>query len=84
MLFCRGLLYEESKEVPRALACYRDVLTLFPDRQGVRERLSELAETGRARVAPAAMWQAIIFQRQSVDEHEEAERLANDEAQRQP
>ena len=80
MLACRGLLYEESKDIPHALTCYRDVLALLPDRKGISERMTELVEFGHARVAPAAMWQAISFQRQSVNEQEEAEHHDGDEA----
>ena len=79
MLACRGLLYEENKDIPHALTCYRDVLTIFPSRTGIRERMTELVKSGRARVAPADMWQAIIFQRQSVNEREEAEHHADHE-----
>lgn len=71
MLFCRGLLYEESKDIPRALTYYRDVLVLFSDREGIRERVSELAATGHARVAPAVMWQTTMSQRQHVCERED-------------
>lgn len=70
MLVYRGLLYEEGGDVPRALTCYRDMLALFPGRVGIRERVTELTEAGRARVAPAAMWQTIMFQRRHVCERE--------------
>jgi len=71
MLIYRGLLYEEDGDVPRALTCYREILVLFPGRVGIRERLTELTETGQPRVAPAAMRQAIMFQRQHVCERED-------------
>ena len=71
ILIYRGLLYEECGDVPRALTCYRDILALFPGRMGIRERLTELAEKGHARVAPAAMRQAIMFQRRHVCERED-------------
>lgn len=71
ILVYRGLLYEEGGDVPRALTCYRDMLALFPGREGIRERVAELAETGHARVAPTAMRQTIMFQRQHVCERED-------------
>lgn len=70
MLIYRGLLYEESGDVPRALTCYRDMLALFPGRVGIRTRVVELTEAGHARVAPAVMWQTIMFQRRHVCERE--------------
>ncbi|MBU4212250.1 MAG: tetratricopeptide repeat protein [Kiritimatiellae bacterium] len=73
MLVYRGLLYEEDGDVPRALTCYRNMLTLFPGRVGIRERVAELAERGFARVAPTAMRQTIMFQRRHVCEREQAE-----------
>lgn len=73
MLVYRGLLYEDGGDVPRALTCYRNMLALFPGRVGIRERVAELAERGCARVAPAAMWQTIMFQRRHVCEREQAE-----------
>ncbi|MCX6992182.1 MAG: tetratricopeptide repeat protein [Kiritimatiellaeota bacterium] len=72
-LVYRGLLYEEGGDVPRALTCYRDMLALFPERVGIRERVAELAEKGCARVAPMAMRQVIMFQRRHVCEREQAE-----------
>lgn len=72
----RGLLREADGDVPRALTCYRDVLELFPERSGIRERIAELSGTGHARVAPAAMWQTIMFQRRHVCEREQAEEHA--------
>lgn len=77
MLVFRGLLYEESGDVPHALTCYRNMLTLFPERSGIRERVAELTERGSARVAPATMRQAIMFQRQHVCERDQAEVHAN-------
>jgi tetratricopeptide (TPR) repeat protein len=71
MLVYRGLLYEEGGDVPRALTCYRDMLALYPGREGIRERVVELTETGHARVTPAAMRQTIMFQRRHVCEREE-------------
>jgi len=71
MLVYRGLLYEAAGDVPRALACYRDELALFPGRAGIRERAAELAAAGHARVAPAAMWQTILYQRRHVCERED-------------
>ena len=73
MLVCRGLLYEESGDVPRALTCYRNMLALFPGRLGIRERVAELAERGCARVTPTAMRQTIMFQRRHVCERLQAE-----------
>jgi tetratricopeptide (TPR) repeat protein len=71
MLVYRGLLYEDGGDVPRALMCYRDTLALFPGRKGIRERVAELAEDGRSRVAPAAMWRTIMFQHRHVCERED-------------
>ncbi|MDD5678299.1 MAG: tetratricopeptide repeat protein [Kiritimatiellae bacterium] len=79
MLTYRGLLYEESGDVPRALRCYRDMLALFPERAGIRARVAELVEAGHARVPPAAMRQTIMFQRRHVCEREQAEGHANHE-----
>lgn len=73
----RGLLCENGGDVSRALTCYRDVLELFPKRAGLRERVAELSGTGHARVAPAAMWQTIMFQRRHVCEREQAEEHAS-------
>ncbi|MFA5343406.1 MAG: tetratricopeptide repeat protein [Kiritimatiellia bacterium] len=71
ILFCRGLLYEESKDIPRALTCYSDVLALFPGREGVVERVAELTATGHARVAPMAVWRTLMLQRRHVCERED-------------
>lgn len=70
MLTYRGLLYEADGDVPRALACYRDMLALFPGRTGIRDRVAELTTTGHARMAPADMWRTIMYQRQHVCERE--------------
>ena len=71
MLVYRGLLYEEGGDVPRALTCYQNILALFPEREGICERVAELTETGHARVAPTAMRQTIMFQRRHVCERDE-------------
>lgn len=72
MLVYRGLLYENDGDPTRALNYYREVLALFPEKVGIRERVSELAATGRARAKPADMWRMIMFQRRHVCEREEA------------
>lgn len=71
MLVYRGLLHEEAGELPEALRCYAEVLAFFPGRVGLSERVAELAETGRARVAPSAMWQAIMVKRSHECERED-------------
>lgn len=71
MLVYRGLLYEETGDVPSALACYQNMLALFPERTGIRERVVELTGAGTARVSPAVMRQAIMFQPRHVCEREE-------------
>ncbi len=70
MLVRRGLLYEEFGDVPRAILCYRAMLTLFPGREGISERLAELEQKGSARVTPAAMRKTVMFQRRHVCESE--------------
>ena len=79
MLVYRGLIYEEGGDVQRALTCYRNILSLLPGREGIRERVKELTEKGSARMAPSAMWQTIMYQRQHVCDREQAEGHAEHE-----
>lgn len=71
MSIYRGLLFENNGEITGALNCYGDMLKLFPERSGIRERVAELTATGRARAAPADVWRTIMFQRRHVCEREE-------------
>ncbi|MBI2441393.1 MAG: tetratricopeptide repeat protein [Lentisphaerae bacterium] len=77
MLIYRGLLHEEARDVPAALECYREALALFPGRLGIRERMAELTTTGRARVAPSAMWRTIMFQRRHECAYEQSQAQVN-------
>ncbi|MBI2438447.1 MAG: hypothetical protein HYV36_06520 [Lentisphaerae bacterium] len=79
MLIYRGLLHEEARDRQAALQCYSEVLALFPDRSGLRERMTELTATGRARVAPSAMWRIIMFQRRHECERAQTKDQASHE-----
>jgi len=63
LLLYRGLLFEGRGDRLRAQACYRNLLALFPGREGVRARLEALETAGRAEPEPAALWREVLQQR---------------------
>lgn len=79
MLTYRGLLYEMDGAVEEAQHSYQLVLDPFPDRAGVKERLAELREFGRAKVSPEDLARQILLSRRYVcDQKELGDRKATD------
>lgn len=46
MLTYRGLLYEGEREIASALKAYQQVLTIFPERVGIKRRVLDLKQSG--------------------------------------
>ena len=77
-LLYRGLLYEVAHDLEQAIRCHRDILAMFPERAGLKDRLAKL-ERGETPIHLAdALWGSMLSQyehsqsacAQEADDHE--------------
>lgn len=62
LLMYRGLLHEAYQELPGAIAAYRDILGMFPQRKVISDRLALLLSDRAPSVLAPDYWSAILEQ----------------------
>jgi tetratricopeptide (TPR) repeat protein len=60
MLTYRALLFENDKDIPNAIALWKQVLQLFPDRTDVLRRVAFLSQGGQPPILASDQWKALI------------------------
>jgi tetratricopeptide (TPR) repeat protein len=60
LLTYRALLYEDDGQIPQALAAWREILRILPDRTDVRERVQTLAAGKEPPVKASERWKAML------------------------
>ncbi len=70
LLLYRGLLYEIENKKEKAIACYKELLSMFPARGGVKERIEMLTKTGYATPAPNELFETLSYKHSHVCEGE--------------
>jgi len=73
VLVFRGLLYEIDGNIDQALSMYKEILNIFPGREGLRKRVEELETRGQASVSPFDLWKVILFHHRHVSDKENSE-----------
>ncbi|MFN2352595.1 MAG: tetratricopeptide repeat protein [Kiritimatiellia bacterium] len=71
ILMYRGLLYEMEGALDPAQSAYAAILDMFPERDGVRERMGALREHGSAPMSPEYILQNLLLHSRHVCEHDD-------------
>jgi tetratricopeptide (TPR) repeat protein len=81
LLLYRGLLYELEKQNDKAIACYEELLAMFPKRGGVATRIEGLKKNGKAEPSPVELFQNLSYKHSHVCDMEESNSHHHDEAE---
>lgn len=67
----RGLIHESKGDISSAVSAYKRVLRMFPDREGLRNRLAALSGGSETEVKPADLWDDMLSRRRHVCDQEQ-------------